>query len=29
VVDRQGLVSHRFEAFATLDELEQALLTVI
>ena len=29
VVDRQGLVSHRFEAFATLDELEQALLQVI
>ena len=29
VVDRRGLVSHRFEAFATLDELEQALLQVI
>ena len=29
VVDREGRVSHRFEAFATLDELEQALLKVI
>ena len=29
VIDRQGIVSARFEAFATLDELEEALLRVL
>ena len=29
VIDREGLVSARFEAFATLEELEQALLRVL
>ena len=29
VIDKQGTVSARFESFATLDELEQALLQVL
>ena len=29
VIDGNGIVSARFEAFATLDELEQALLKVL
>ena len=29
VVDREGMVTARFEAFATLDELEEALKQVL